>query len=141
MPQQIGWSTEAKLLWQILQKLIRLTGVIFNIKPKYKVYTALLTQSGTDAPTAIVLENTLGFDILWQYNNVGNYAVDYSIIFDSNKTACFISPNLGSANISAIAGPGFIILNVVDYNGNPANGGTDNIFYLYKSLVEIRVYV
>lgn len=33
MPQQIGWSTEAKLLWQILQKLIRLTGVIFNIKP------------------------------------------------------------------------------------------------------------
>lgn len=27
---------------------------------KYKVYTALLTQSGTDAPVATVLENTLG---------------------------------------------------------------------------------
>lgn len=26
--QQIGWSTESKLLWQILQKLIRLTSVI-----------------------------------------------------------------------------------------------------------------
>ena len=25
---------------------------------KYKVYTALLTQSGTASPTAIVLENT-----------------------------------------------------------------------------------
>ena len=27
--------------------------------PQYKVYTALLSQSGTNAPTAIVLENTL----------------------------------------------------------------------------------
>lgn len=26
----------------------------------YKVYTALLTQTGTDAPVATVLENTLG---------------------------------------------------------------------------------
>jgi len=108
--------------------------------PQYKVYTALLSQSGTSAPVATVLENTLGFDILWQYSTVGVYSVDYSIIFDSNKTACFISPNVGLAIISATAGPGFVVLSTRDYNGNPVNGGTNNILYLNKSLVEIRVY-
>ena len=33
----------------------------------YLVYTALLTQSGTDAPVATVLENTLGGTVTWSY--------------------------------------------------------------------------
>jgi len=41
----------------------------------YKVYTALLSQTGTDAPTAIVLENTLDIDVSWVYNDVGNYTL------------------------------------------------------------------
>ena len=44
--RQIGWSNESNLLYQILKQLTKLTGVIFNLTPKYKVYTALLTQSG-----------------------------------------------------------------------------------------------
>jgi hypothetical protein len=40
----------------------------------YKVYTALLSQAGKDnAPTAIVLENTIG-DIVWTYDSVGKYS-------------------------------------------------------------------
>lgn len=46
--RQIGWSNESNLLYQILKQLTKLTGVIFNLTPKYKVYTALLTQSGGD---------------------------------------------------------------------------------------------
>lgn len=38
-----------------------------------KVYKALLSQSGTDAPTAIVLENTLGVTITWSRLSVGKY--------------------------------------------------------------------
>lgn len=34
----------------------------------YLVYTALLTQSGTDAPVATVLQNTLG-NIVWSWDN------------------------------------------------------------------------
>ena len=49
----IGWSQESNLLWYILKQLNQLTGVLFGLKPKYKVYTALLTQSGGDAPTSI----------------------------------------------------------------------------------------
>ena len=39
----------------------------------YKVYTALLTQSGTNAPVATVLENTIDATLLWTYIGVGNY--------------------------------------------------------------------
>jgi hypothetical protein len=42
-------------------------------QPSYKVYTALLTQTGTSAPTAIVLENTLGGDVVWDYDSPGHY--------------------------------------------------------------------
>jgi hypothetical protein len=48
--RQIGWSNESNLLYQILKQITKLTAVVFGLKPKYKVYTALLTQSGGDDP-------------------------------------------------------------------------------------------
>lgn len=39
----------------------------------YKVYTALLNQSSTNAPVATVLENTLGFEVIWSYVSTGLY--------------------------------------------------------------------
>lgn len=38
-----------------------------------KVYRALLTQSGTDAPVATVFENTFGENIVWTYEGPGVY--------------------------------------------------------------------
>jgi len=50
--RQIGWGTEENLLWQISKQLEYLTGVTYKslseLAPTYKVYTALLTQSGGD---------------------------------------------------------------------------------------------
>jgi hypothetical protein len=50
----IGWGTESNLLWQISKQISRLTSILFSLKetatPKYKVFTALLTQSGEDNP-------------------------------------------------------------------------------------------
>lgn len=43
---------------------------------KPKVYRALLTQTGTDAPVAIVLENTLGGNVVWNYVGVGVYRIE-----------------------------------------------------------------
>lgn len=48
---------------------------IVNGRP-YLVYTALLTQTGTSAPVATVLENTLGFTPTWVYNVAGSYFLD-----------------------------------------------------------------
>ena len=48
--RQIGWSQESNLLWQILNQITKLTAVVFALKPKYKVFTALLTQTGGSSP-------------------------------------------------------------------------------------------
>lgn len=41
----------------------------------YAIYTALLSQSGTDDPTATVLENTLGGTVVWTRELMENIAV------------------------------------------------------------------
>ena len=41
----------------------------------YKVYVALLTQTGTSAPTPIVLANTLGYTPSIVYDGIGLYHI------------------------------------------------------------------
>jgi len=53
----------------------------------YNSYTALLTQSGTSAPVATVLENTIG-NIVWTRYGVGNYKGTLTGAFVENKTVC-----------------------------------------------------
>lgn len=51
-----------------------------------KVYKALLTQTGTNAPVATVLVNTLGITTTWTYDNIGEYSVNVdSGIIDNSK--------------------------------------------------------
>ena len=58
-----------------------------SVGPKYKVYTALLSQTGTNPPVATVLENTLDADITYQYSAPGSYAiVTPNNTFIPNKT-------------------------------------------------------
>ena len=79
---------------------------ILNDPRPYKVYTALLSQSGTDAPVATVLENTLGYDIVWSRLNAGGYtatATEFAIE-DFNKFYCNIGnkpPSGASTDISS----------------------------------------
>lgn len=51
------------------------------------VYRALLTQTGSGIPTAVVLENTLGEVPTFGYVGGGDYTMDtVSNVFTSNKT-------------------------------------------------------
>lgn len=68
-------------------------GAEFNIKisdfigapaSSYKVYTALLTQTGTNPPVATVLENTIGA-ITFSYTEPGKYNVNSSGLFTISK--------------------------------------------------------
>jgi hypothetical protein len=52
----------------------------------YLSYVALLTQSGTDAPIATVLGNTLGGTVVWTRLGVGWYAGTLAGAFTLNKT-------------------------------------------------------
>ncbi len=65
--------------------------------PVYKIYRALLTQSGTDAPVATVLENSLGGTVVWNYSSAGTYTATLSGGFTVNKTG--LAP-VGNLNVS-----------------------------------------
>ena len=67
----------------------------------YKVYKALLTQTGTASPVAIVLQNTLGGDVVWSYNDVGTYIATLNDVFLDGKT--FIYPIKNTLNTSTNA--------------------------------------
>jgi hypothetical protein len=54
-------------------------------QPTYKVYTALLTQLGSSAPTAIVLENTLDNTVTLSRNSSGNYSITCVDFADTTK--------------------------------------------------------
>jgi hypothetical protein len=106
------------------------------VKP-YKVYTALLTQTGTNAPVAIVLENTLGGTVTFERAGVGNYnAVSVGNLFTLDKTVVFNSSgqfvgtyNFYPTNTSRIA------LNNVNVSGVVADS------LMQKLSIEIRVYL
>lgn len=72
---------------KIREAALRLIGnnnsIIEASKPK--VYRALLTQSGTDAPTAVVLENTLRGELVWTYTSQGRYTGTLNGVFLQNK--------------------------------------------------------
>ena len=85
--RQIGWNTESNLLWQIAKQLERLTGVTFTslsaLAPTYKVYTALLTQSGGSSFANLTSGDlTIGVTYLIQllegadFSNVGGSNVE-----------------------------------------------------------------
>ena len=64
----------------------------------YTVYTALLTQAGTAAPVATILQNTTGGTFTWTRQSAGNYTVTASsALFTADKTIVF--GNHGSVNI------------------------------------------
>lgn len=105
----------------------------------YTVYSALLTQAGTAAPTAVGLSNTLGNTYTIARSNVGIYTItaDTGTPFLAGKTAVLISLN-GVTTIGRVEGvvTSTSVITVNTYN--EAFALTDAL--LSNTLVEIRVY-
>ena len=108
--------------------------------PAYKVYTALLTQSGIANPTAIVLENTIG-NIVFTYVSNGVFEGTLSNAFPIGQTVINISQQF------SFSGPNFQLSWINDtartvnkfqirvvQNGAPSDG------LLLNTPIEIRVY-
>jgi hypothetical protein len=57
----------------------------------YKVYTALLSQTGENAPVPTVLENTLGETLSYTRSVEGIYVITTTGIFPQNKTWAVIN--------------------------------------------------
>jgi hypothetical protein len=82
--RQIGWSNESNLLYQILKQLTKLTGVIFNLTPKYKVYTALLSQSGGDN-SQILSNSALTVGVTYEIYSTDSDTVDFTNVGAPNN--------------------------------------------------------
>ena len=60
----------------------------------YTAYTALLTQTGNNAPSATILKNNTGYTYTWARTGSGTYTITASgNAFTNNKTIVFM--NLG----------------------------------------------
>jgi hypothetical protein len=108
----------------------------------YKVYTALLSQSGTDAPTATVLENTIG-NIVWSRVGEGLYRATLTGAFIEDKTT--MSIGITSIGYSDMGQP--FLVNGEDFQPNFLVISTQNTIaslladgFLGKTPIEIRVY-
>lgn len=114
--------------WQLYEAFRELT------KP-YKIYAALLTQTGTNPPTAVVLgPNEIG-NIVWTYIGVGQYKGTLVGAFPVAKLALLGSAEKGNN----------ILTTVTSGNGNDVNistylSGTLANSFLGDTFIEIRVY-
>ncbi len=101
----------------------------------YKSYTALLSQSGTNAPVATVLGlNEIG-TIVWTRGGVGSYSGTLASAFVSSKTFLYIHSGQG----------GGVEQSLTRFNNNQVNinsylGGSLGDSGMSSTSIEIRVY-
>ncbi len=144
--RQIGWGTEDNLLWQISKQLEQLTNVTAQActtttttttLPLYKVYTALLERTGAVAPTATILENTLGI-ITFAYTGPGNYGILSSGLFTINKTFVLLQKQANGLPGNTL-GTLITSVNSISIIQNTTAGANDDDWIL-PVCIEIRVY-
>lgn len=93
------------------------------------VYRALLTQSGTDAPVATVLENSLGGVPVFTYDGEGQYIVTLPGLFPIGKTGAIGATKSGVFSVNmGDNSPNYFYINT----------GADGV--LLGNLLEILVY-
>ena len=117
-----------------------------SYRPPYKVYTALLTQDGSNVPTVVELENTLGLTFTLNRQSTGTYNIlGTNITLPLNKTTVDIgviksTSNITDAKINITLTQ--IGTNSIQINTFMALSSTCNSsdFCLHNTKLEIRVY-
>lgn len=83
----------------VRQSIINTIDTLVGVGVQPKVYKAILNQTGTDAPVATVLVNTLGGTVVWTRGDVGAYIGTLVAAFPGNKTIVlstdFADPSAG----------------------------------------------
>ena len=108
----------------------------------YTVYTALLTQAGTAAPVATVLQNTTGGTITWTRNSIGRYLATISgATYTANKTAILLTSGSASATdgrFLKVEDSGNTTVQAFYNFDTSANTAQDGI--VTGAMIEIRIY-
>ena len=120
--------------------------------PSYKVYTAIISQSGENAPTVYSeIENTIG-NLVWSRNAQGRYFLTLTGAFpDDKKVVVFF----GAADYSEVGDPSVLKtchptyyydtanrIAIESYLSQPGNvnDGVRDDGLLSKQHIEVRVY-
>jgi len=119
----------------------------------YRCYRASLFQAGTNPPEAVVLENTLGITVTYDYIAPGEYAAILDkILFaspdetiDGKKIDIFITPSVtGPAGLDLMyfsaAAVFFNVVSINSYDTNVNAFADDLLGNDTSSTFEIRVY-
>jgi hypothetical protein len=105
----------------------------------YSVYVAVLNQTGTNAPVATVLQNTLGGTVVWSRDSEGNYFGTLSGAFSFDKTVIFVGTP-GSTAQSYVAYVNDANSIYLETASNAQNGGSDGDGLLSNTSIEVKVY-
>lgn len=108
---------------------------------RYKVYRAMITQTGTDAPVATVLANNLGATMTWGYTSAGVYTLTAgSAVFTANKTVCEVSaPQSGLQSLCYTNTSTTVLTFTAGVLNAGAIDATDAI--VTNALVEVKVFL
>lgn len=106
-------------------------------KKPYKVYVALITQTASNSPVAIELENTFGFSPTFSYSSQGQYRLEMTGQFTSQKTVVFVGTPIVDFShfMSNRTSDDLVRLTTIDVN---AGGATNSL--LDETSIEVRVY-
>ena len=113
---------------------IATTAFVQSSTRPYKVYTALITQTGTSAPVATVLENTLGGSIVWTRVNPGIYSGTLTGAFTTDKTILLNNNPVGGVFTNIFSSVNTITIQTRNYSNAQTDDGLSN------TSIEIRVY-
>ena len=100
----------------------------------YKKYVALLNQTGTAAPTATILDNTLSETITWSRSATGEYEGTLTGEFTDNKTFVLITITQSGQVLAARKNNNIVQVYTFTDLGVAIDG------YLTNASIEIRVY-
>lgn len=132
-------TTFIRLLFN--QKVVKKINDIINYingssgSGSHKAYVALLTQSGTTAPIATVIQNTLGGTVVWTYSGVGVYVGTLASAFTTDKTVLFTNNAvLDTQTLSYQISANAVELDILTLAGVAGNNK------LTAASIEIRVY-
>ena len=108
-----------------------------------KRFTSLITQTGTNIPTQVILENTAGLSMTFTRNNNGVYSITLGTPLPINKYSAIFGSNLLQNNDVAcsIAFAGITLIAIQTGRTSLIGGASamaDNL--LVNTMLEILVY-
>jgi hypothetical protein len=103
-----------------------------------KLYRALVSQSSTSAPTATVLENSLGGTVVWARSSTGTYTATLTGAFTSAKTFLITTGEAGT--IAALKNVVVTRTSADVVTVTTGSGGTLEDSVMSNTPIEILVY-